>query len=171
MPLNLDALKIEVALAGYAGKSNEVVAAEINAATITSYRSVNPADVRNALTWRTTNDWGWIAGVANGWITSANASAAGAVTVVTTPTGTGGQTRRTAYSFWDTFRGESALAMDQTRFGLVTAAMDILVTANVMTGAGRTAIINLISYTAPRFTLFVTERALDYSDIAAARAE
>ena len=167
--INYPALKIEIAKVAYNGMTDAVIAATINAATTPGFIAVNPVDARNALMFTTTGDWGWLVGVAQGWITSANASNAGAVAVVTTPAGTGGQTRRVAFTIWDLFKGETAIPMNSARSSLVSSALAVLVTANVITAAGKTAVEAIPQVNVPFWQSF-SHRELEYSDIAAARA-
>lgn len=167
--INFPALKIEIAKPAYNGMSDATIAATINAATSPAFVSVSPVDARNALMFTTTGDWGWLVGVAQGWVTQANASGAGAVAVGTTPTGSGGQTRRIASTVWDLFKGETAIPMTEARATLVSNALGILVTANVITAAGRTAVNNIPQVNMPFWQSF-GDRPLDFNDIAQARA-
>ncbi len=93
-------------------------------------------------------DMGWLLGVANGYITgtnAANASGAGGVTVTTTAPW---QTRRTAQTLvWLLEQRESIDTTEQVTVTGLTAALNILVTANVITDASRTAILAATSLT------------------------
>jgi hypothetical protein len=166
MAVNLAALKVEIALPAYNGMSDAVIAAAINAATVPGFNSVSPVDAKNALMFTASNDWGWLQGVAAGYVTSANASGGGGVAVATT---TPWATRRAAATIYDLFRGEAAIPMNSARAALVSSALGALVTANVITAAGRTAVEAIPQTNTPKWRQF-SDRELDYNDIAQARA-
>lgn len=165
MPVNLATLKTEIALPAYSGMDDATIAQTINTTPMARLKSISPNDAMIQL--MRLGDWGWLAGVANGFVTSANASGAGAVAVAAT---TPWQTRRTAQTIYDLFR--SSLNVDlsvQANVTAITAAIDILVTANVLTAAGKTALVALPNVAAFKWATF-SDRPLDFADVAAARA-
>lgn len=165
MPVNLATLKTEIALPAYSAMTDLQIADTINAAPLSRLRAISPNDAMIQL--MRVGDWGWLAGVANGFVTSANASGAGAVAVsATTPWAT----RRMALVLYDLFR--SSLDIDlsvQANVTAITSAIDALVTANVLTAAGKAALVALPTVAAFKWSTF-SDRPLDYADIVAARA-
>ena len=166
MAINYPALKIEIAKPAYNGMSDAVIAATINTATSPSFVAVNPVDARNALMFTTTNDWGWLQGVTAGYVTSANASGSGAVAVSSTAPWA---TRRAAAAIYDLFRGETPIPVTSARATLLSNALGVLVTANVITAVGRTAVEAIPQVNLPLWQSF-GHRELDLADIATARA-
>lgn len=164
MAVNYAALKIEIALPAYNGMNDATIAATINAQSVSGLRAVDPSQAMIQL--MRIGDWGWLAGVALGYVTSANASGAGAVAVsATTPW----LTRRTAQTIYDLLRSNLTLDMTvQANVDAVLAALNVLVTANVITAAGRTAVVALPTTALSGWTKFA-DRPLDYADIALAR--
>ncbi len=166
MPLNKAALKTEIALPAYNGMDDATIAATINTTPLAGVlRAISPNDAMIQL--MRVGDWGWLAGVANGFVTSANASGAGAVPVsATTPWAT----RRLALTLYDLFRSNLNIDLSvQANVNAITSAIDALITANVLTAAGKTALVALPSVAAFRWSLF-HDHVLDFADIAAARA-
>lgn len=164
--INLAALKIEIAKPAYNGMNDATIAATINAATTAGFVSINPVDAKNALVFTTANEWGWLQGVAAGYVTSANASGSGAVAVSST---TPWATRRAAAAIYDLFRGETPIPITSARATLLSNALGVLVTANVITAAGRAAVEAIPQVSMPFWQSF-GDRPLDYNDIAQARA-
>jgi len=162
MSINYVALKVEIAKPAYNGMSDATIAATINAQTVPGFVSVSVPDARNALMFTTTNDWGWLAGVNNGSITSANASGAGAVVVTAA-------TRRLANTLYDFLSMNLPLPMNSARASLLHTLINALVTANVITTAGQNAMEAVPQVTLAGWTQF-GDRSLDYNDIAIARA-
>lgn len=139
------ALKDEIAKPAYSGMTAAQKAAAVNALTVNVLRSLSPADAMIALARN--GDWGWLAGVATGKITSANASGAGAVAV---PNTTPWTTWRTAQTLVDMFKGGLTLDMTiQANVDALTAALNALVTANVITSASRSALAALAIVAVP----------------------
>jgi len=163
MSINYAALKIEIAKPAYNGMSDATIAATINAQTVPGFRSFQPTAARLVLMLSASNDWGWLSGVADGSITSANASGGGAVAV-------NAATRRVATTVRDLF--SMPLPVDITDSGkatLVNSALTALVNANIIVAATQTALQALPAVTNAGWAQF-GERSLDYNDIAIARA-
>lgn len=165
MPVNLATLKTEIALPAYNGLSDVQIADTINTTPLSRLKTIQPNDAMIQL--MRLGDWGWLAGVANGFVTSANASGAGAVAVsATTPWAT----RRTAQTIYDLLRTNLPIDLSvQANVTAITSAIDILVTANVLTSAGRAALVALPTLAGFRWSLFA-DRTLDFADVVAARA-
>ena len=156
---NYAAARLEITKPAYNGMTPEQIAAAVNLLPIVSSpRGINPVEVRNALILTPSNDWGWLRGVADGWITSANASGAGAVAVVTTPAGTGGATRRAARAFVDLLSGDAGIPLTSADATLLQSATDLLISANVMTAAAKTKIVALAKVDMPQW------QAWDFSE-------
>ena len=140
--MNYPALKIEIAKVQYNGLSDAAIAANINGQTVAGFIAVDPAIARNALMFTTTNDWGWLSDVAgvlgaNGTAsaTGANASGAGVVAPITVTT------RQRARTLYDLLSLPLPIPMNSARAALVDSLLQALVTANVITAAGRTAVV------------------------------
>ena len=133
------ALKAEIAKPAYNGMTDAQIGAAVTALTVPGLQRVDPSQAMIQL--MRIGDWGWLAGVANGWVTSANASGAGAVAVsATTPWAT----RRLAQTIYDLLRASLTLDMTvQANVDAISSALTALVTANVITTAGRVAVIGL----------------------------
>lgn len=99
-----------------------------------------------ALAISTTVDWGWLSGVADGWITSAQANS-GASAVAVTPA-----IRRAAVTIRDLFRLPLPVAVTSSEQAtMVGNGLTALVTANVITNASRAALIALASTNVKKF--------------------
>ena len=169
MPVDYLLLKTEIAKPAYVGipntqAGNTTIAGMVNALPLSGLRQFSPMEAQVIM--MRNGDWGWLAGVAEGWVTSANASGAGAVAVSTT---TPWATRRAAKVIYDLLR--TTLQIDMTLATTVTAltnGLAVLVTANVITDASRTAIQGVPVTSLPGWRQF-SDRALDYNDIAIAK--
>lgn len=158
------ALKALLLTPPYDTQTDAQNAAAINALTQASYVGFSPADAMMALAITTTVDWGWLTGVADGWITSANASNAGTVAV------TAG-TRRIAVTIRDLFRLPLPVAVtDSNRATLIHNGLSALVTANVITQAGQNAVEALAVSTVTWPLAHGFGRDLDFNDCAIARS-
>ena len=149
--------------------SDAVLAQTINTTALAKLKAISPNKAMIEL--MRIGDWSWLAGVAQGFVTSANASGAGAVAVsATTPWAT----RRLAVTLYDLFKSNLDIDLSvQANVTAISNAVDALVTANVLTAAGKVALVALPNAAAFRWQLF-GDRLLEVSplinDIALARA-
>jgi hypothetical protein len=168
---NYQAAKTEIAKPAYNGLSDAAIATALNALpAVTQYRSINPVDARNALILTSNAEWGWLRGVADGWVTSANASGLGAVAVVTTPAGSGGATRRAARSLVDLFTGDETIPLVAADVTLLGSATDTLISANVMTAAGKAKLVALAQTSVPQWQAWEFTEAFTEQAVAAVKA-
>lgn len=168
---NYQAAKTEIAKTAYNGLSDAAIATALNALPdVTVYRSIDPVDARNALILTSNGEWGWMRGVAEGWITSANASGQGAVSVITTPAGSGGQTRRIARSLVDLFLGDTVIPIVSADASLLGTATDALISANVMTTAGKAKLVALAGVTVPQWQAWEFTEPFTDQSVAAVKA-
>ena len=158
------ALKAEIAKPAYNGMTTAQKAAAVNALSVNVLKSLSPTDAM--MTLARNGDWGWMAGVASGKITSANASGGGAVAVANTAPWT---TWRTAQTLVDLFKSGMVIDMTvQANVDAMTTALNTLVTANVITSASRSALAALASVATPWWQVRGWSQQLTEAEITAA---
>lgn len=166
--VNFSALKIEIALPAYSGMDDATIAANINGQNVATLREFNPMEVIKILVRN--GDMGWLLGVKTGYVTGTNAANASGAGGVTVPTTAPWQIRRTAETLvWLLERPWSVDTSEQVTVDGLAAAMNILVAANVVTAASRTAIQAATIYNRKGWEKFGTDM-LDYNHIVLARA-
>lgn len=152
MAQDYKAAKTEITKPAYVSMTDAQIATAVNALpAVTVFSPINPAAARNALILTATREWSWLRGVADGSITTANASGAGTVAVVTTPAGTGGVTRQIAASLFDLLKGESPIPITSADAALLASAVDAMITANILTAAGKAKLVALAQTSIPQW--------------------